>query len=62
MQDTRIYTRGKRERETRERNEDVTTSMMIVRDGDMNIMKMERIGCIMMDDAMMETVPNGMSS
>jgi hypothetical protein len=35
---------------------------MIVREGDMNIMKMERIGCIMMDDAMMEAVPNGMSS
>jgi hypothetical protein len=61
MQDTRIYTLRK-ERETRERNEDVTTSRAIVRGGDMNIMKMERISCIMMDDVVMETIPNRMSS
>ena len=61
MQDTHIYILHRR-RERQERNENVTRTSMIVREGDMNMMKVEGVRCVTMDGVAMETIPNRVNS
>ena len=54
--------RESRERDARESNDDVTRTRTIAREGDIEHNEDGAYGCIMMDDEVMEEIPNCMSS